>query len=152
MTTKALVDSFTLPSRSSHRADELPRGLRFSLDGTVAYVGLFGTKYPRLFKFNKVTGIDDEGLVVVNGYKLSQNYPNPFNPSTKISFELPISGYTTLKVYDMLGSEIAVLVDKELTSGSHSVNFDAANLATGTYIYQLNVNGTRITNKMILLK
>lgn len=152
--TKTIVDSFNLPDPRPGivDADKLPRALDFSPNGNVAYVSLFGTNYARIYKFNKVTGIDDEGLVVVNGYKLSQNYPNPFNPSTKISFELPISGYTTLKVYDMLGSEIAVLVDKELTSGSHSVNFDAANLATGTYIYQLNVNGTRITNKMILLK
>ena len=152
VTTKTLVDSFTLPSPDPVPLDEFPRGLAFSPDGSTAYVGLFGNKYDRIYKFSKSTGINDEGLVVVNGYKLSQNYPNPFNPSTKISFELPMSGYTTLKVYDMLGREVAVLVDKELTSGSHSVNFNAANLASGTYIYQLNVNGTRITNKMVLLK
>ena len=93
-----------------------------------------------------------QGQVVVDGYKLSQNYPNPFNPSTKITFELKNSGYTTLKVYDMLGNEVATLVQNELTSGSHSVNFNAASLASGTYVYQLNVNGTRITNKMVLLK
>ena len=52
----------------------------------------------------------------------------------------------------MLGNEVATLVQNELTSGSHSVNFNAANLASGTYVYQLNVNGTRITNKMVLLK
>jgi hypothetical protein len=152
VTTKAIVDSFTMPDPLPGGADKLPRGLDFSPDGGVAYVGLFGTAYPRIYKFSKVSGINDEGLVVVNGYKLSQNYPNPFNPSTKISFELPMSGYTTLKVYDMLGSEVAVLIDKELNSGSHSVNFNAANLSSGTYIYQLNVNGTRITSKMLLLK
>ena len=104
----------------------------------------------RLYRFDKVTGVEDEGQVIVDGYKLSQNYPNPFNPSTKINFELKNSGYTTLKVYDMLGNEVATLVQNELATGSHSVNFNAANLASGTYVYQLNVNGTRITNKMVL--
>jgi hypothetical protein len=98
-----------------------------------------------------ISAITDE-RVFPQEFKLFQNYPNPFNPTTNISFELPMSGYTTLKVYDMLGNEVATLVKNELTSGIHTVNFDAANLASGTYVYQLNVNGTRITNKMVLLK
>ncbi len=146
----AIVDSFSLPVTG--QADEFPRGLAFSNDGNTAYVGLFGTAFDRLYRFDKVTGVEDEGQIVVDGYKLSQNYPNPFNPSTKINFELKNSGYTTLKVYDMLGNEVATLVQNELATGSHSVNFNAANLASGTYVYQLNVNGTRITNKMVLLK
>ena len=83
---------------------------------------------------------------------LSQNYPNPFNPSTKISFELPVSGFTTLKVYDILGREVAVLLNEELMAGSHIINFNASNLASGTYIYRLNGNGNSLTRKMILLK
>ncbi|WP_304131240.1 T9SS type A sorting domain-containing protein, partial [Ignavibacterium album] len=79
-------------------------------------------------------------------------YPNPFNPSTSINFELPKNGYTTLKIYDMLGNEVATLIDKEMTAGQHSVKFNAQNLASGTYLYQLNVNGVRISNKMILMK
>ena len=146
----AIVDSFTFPATGF--LDELPRGIAFSSDGKTAYVGLFGTAFDRLYRFNQVTAVDEEGQNIVNGYALSQNYPNPFNPTTKISFQLPMSGYTTLKVYDMLGSEVATLVSSELASGSHSVNFDAANLSSGTYVYQLNVNGTRITNKMVLLK
>lgn len=152
----AIVDSFKLPLNTYPftitDVDKLPRGLAFSNDGNTAYVGLFGTKYSRLYRFDKVTGVKEKGQIVVDGYKLSQNYPNPFNPSTKINFELPQSGYTTLKVYDMLGKEVATLVNGELKSGAHSVNFNASNLSSGTYIYQLNVNGTRITNKMILLK
>ncbi|HMN25644.1 MAG TPA: T9SS type A sorting domain-containing protein [Ignavibacteriaceae bacterium] len=146
----AIVDSFSLPVTG--KSDELPRGIAFSNDGKTAYVGLFGTAFNRLYRFNELTSVDEEGQNIVNGYALSQNYPNPFNPTTKISFQLPMSGYTTLKVYDMLGSEVATLVNSELASGSHSVNFDAANLSSGTYVYQLNVNGTRITNKMVLLK
>jgi hypothetical protein len=132
---------------------ERARGLAFSPDGNTAYLTTYNRSDIVSFqKFTKVTSVDEEGQVVVDGYKLSQNYPNPFNPSTKINFELKNSGYTTLKVYDMLGNEVATLVQNELTSGSHSVNFNAASLASGTYVYQLNVNGTRITNKMVLLK
>jgi hypothetical protein len=147
----AIVDSFSLPGDISG-TDAFPRGLAFSNDGKTAYVGLFDTRFDRLYRFDKVTGVEEDGQVVVDGYKLSQNYPNPFNPSTKITFELKSSGYTTLKIYDMLGNEVATLVQNELASGSHSVNFNAASLASGTYVYQLNVNGTRITNKMVILK
>ena len=150
-----LVDSIKWVMNVPDSPDERARGLAFSPDYRYAYACAFGTSsIPAFQKFENPnwTSVDEEGQVVVDGYKLSQNYPNPFNPSTKISFELKASGYTTLKVYDMLGNEVATLVQNELTSGAHSVNFNAANLASGTYVYQLNVNGTRITNKMVLLK
>ena len=152
-TTDQIVDSinttFVTPLDAAYR----PRGLAFSPDYQTAYTIYFGGTVPAVIKYtNTGSGISEEGQVVVDGYKLSQNYPNPFNPSTKISFELKASGYTTLKVYDMLGNEVATLVQNELTFGNHSVNFNAANLASGTYLYQLTVNGTRITNKMVLLK
>jgi hypothetical protein len=141
--------SFNVPENPGER----PRALDFSPDGNIAYIGVFGAASDLVQKVvNTGSDVDDEGQVVVNGYALSQNYPNPFNPTTKINFELKSSGYTTLKVYDMLGNEVATLVQNELTSGSHSVNFNASSLASGTYVYQLNVNGTRITNKMVLLK
>lgn len=151
--TNALVDSLKWQFNTPGSPDERPRGLAFSPNGNIAYATCFGgSSYPAFQKFERPTSVDEEGQTVVNGYALSQNYPNPFNPTTKISFELPMSGYTTLKVYDMLGNEVATLVQNELASGTHSVNFNAANFASGTYVYQLNVNGTRITNKMVLLK
>jgi len=148
--TDSLKWAFTTPQSNAER----PRVITFSLDGNNAYLGCFGgAGYPLIQKVVYTgSSVDEEGQSVVNGYKLSQNYPNPFNPGTKINFELRESGFTTLKIYDMLGNEVATLVNNELTSGIHSVNFNAANLASGTYVYQLNVNGTRITNKMILLK
>jgi hypothetical protein len=152
ITTKTLVDSFTLVDPDTSLSDDLPRAIAFSNDGNTAYVGVFGTGYDRIYKFDNVTSVDDQGQVVVNGYKLSQNYPNPFNPSTKISFELPASGFVNLKVYDMLGREVAELVSGEMTSGTHSVNFNASDLASGTYIYRLTANGNVLTNKMLLLK
>lgn len=153
LTTKTLIDSFSLPfPNDPGNADQLPRALAFSNDGNTAYVGLFGSAFDRIYRFNNVTSVDDPGYTVVNGYKLSQNYPNPFNPSTKISFEIPVSGFVSLKVYDMLGREVSVLVNEEMASGTHTVNFNANDLSTGTYVYQLTSNGNVISNKMVLLK
>jgi len=153
LATNTVTDSLAWIFNVPMSPNERPRAIDFSPDGNTAYIGVFGAASDLVQKVvNTGVGVEDQGEVVVNGYKLSQNYPNPFNPTTKISFELPMSGYTTLKVYDMLGNEVATLVQNELTTGTHSVNFNAANLASGTYVYQLNVNGTRITNKMVLLK
>lgn len=153
LSTSSVVDSLKWTFNVPLNPAERPRAIDFSPDGLIAYFGVFGAASDLVQKAVYTgTGVDEEGQTVVNGYALSQNYPNPFNPTTKISFELPLSGYTTLKVYDMLGNEVATLVQNELASGTHSVNFNAANLASGTYVYQLNVNGTRITNKMVLLK
>jgi len=153
LATNQVLDSLKWEFVVPLNPNERPRGIDFSPDGNTAYIGCFGgSGYMLVQKVEKLVGVEDQGEVVVNGYKLSQNYPNPFNPTTKINFELSSSGYTTLKIYDMLGNEVATLVQGELSAGTHSVNFNASNLASGTYLYQLNVNGTRITNKMVLLK
>jgi hypothetical protein len=85
-------------------------------------------------------------------FSLSQNYPNPFNPSTHIDFDLQKSGMTTLVVYNILGEKIATLINRNLTAGQHSVDFNASKLSSGVYIYQLNSSGKTISKKMILLK
>lgn len=154
MNTGQIVDSIKWQFNVPANPNERPRGIAFSPDYRYAYVTCFGaSNYPAVQKFrNPNVSVDDNGLTMIDGYKLSQNYPNPFNPTTTINFELPKNGYTTLKVYDMLGNEVASLIDKEMTAGQHSVKFNAQNLASGTYLYQLNVNGVRISNKMILMK
>jgi hypothetical protein len=85
-------------------------------------------------------------------YKLYQNYPNPFNPVTNIIYQIPKSGLVQLKVFDLLGSEVAELVNEEKAEGSYSINFDASNLPSGVYIYSLRVNEYIQNNKMTLLK
>ena len=83
---------------------------------------------------------------------LEQNYPNPFNPSTKISWQLPVGNWQTLKVYDLLGNEIATLIDEYKPAGSYEVEFDATGLSSGMYFYKFQAGNFAETKKMILLK
>ena len=92
------------------------------------------------------------GEVLPSKYDLSQNYPNPFNPSTKISFSLPQADVVTLKIYDILGSEVATLVNGKMEAGKYEINFDASNLPSGAYIYRIQTNNFQATKKMMLLK
>jgi len=85
-------------------------------------------------------------------FKLYQNYPNPFNPTTNITYALPKSGNVQLKVYDILGNEVAALVNGTKDAGFHTVSFDASNLASGIYIYSLKSEGININQKMLLMK
>jgi len=89
---------------------------------------------------------------VLQSFILEQNYPNPFNPSTTIRYSIPTSEFVTLKVYDVLGNEIATLVNEEKPIGSFEVNFNAVELSSGIYFYKLQVGSFIETKKMILLK
>jgi hypothetical protein len=93
-----------------------------------------------------------ENISAVNDFKLNQNYPNPFNPSTLISYQLPVSGHVELKVYDLLGREVASLVNKEQSAGNYQVNFNAAGLTSGMYIYRLQAGDKVESRKMQLLR
>lgn len=95
---------------------------------------------------------DNSNLPLPNEYALNQNFPNPFNPETKISYSIPTAGFATLKVYDLLGKEIATIVSGEQMPGNYSVSFDASNLPSGVYVYQLLAEGVKISRKMSLLK
>ncbi|MFA6470158.1 MAG: Ig-like domain-containing protein [Bacteroidota bacterium] len=85
-------------------------------------------------------------------YMLSQNFPNPFNPATKITFAVPVSNSTTLKIFDMLGREVAVLLNEKKDAGTYTVTFTASNLPSGVYFYQLRSGNFVETKKMILMK
>ena len=96
--------------------------------------------------------VANEQTAAPNTFTLEQNYPNPFNPSTKVTFSLAKSGFTILNVYNILGQKVASLVSGNLQAGTHEVNFNAANLSSGIYIYRLESNANVATKKMILLK
>ena len=103
----------------------------------------------------KLPAFEKQGSEIISGinnYSLSQNYPNPFNPATTIMFSLPVSAQVTLKVYDVLGREAASLVDSYKEAGSHSIKFDASNLTSGIYFYQLKAGEYIETKKLILQK
>jgi hypothetical protein len=101
-------------------------------------------------------GIQPISNLVPGSFHLKQNYPNPFNPVTSISFGIPQSGNAKLSVFDILGREVAVLVNENLTAGEYKINFNASNLPSGVYMYRLSVNGDKAnftdTKKLILVK
>ena len=99
-----------------------------------------------------VTGIENVITTLPSEFTLEQNYPNPFNPTTKINYQIPELSFVSLKIYDLLGSEIVRLVSEEKSVGSYEVGFDAANLPSGVYFYRLQAGSFVETKKMLLLK
>ena len=88
----------------------------------------------------------------ISRFELNQNYPNPFNPTTQIEYSLPERGHVSLKVYDLLGKEVAMLVNEHKAPGSYEVSFDASGLSSGVYFYRLKANGFVDTKKLVVLK
>jgi hypothetical protein len=97
-----------------------------------------------------VTGVDEELQPLT--YKLDQNFPNPFNPSTKIKYSVPQPSNVTIKVFDILGREIETLVNEEKPIGTYELTWNAANLPSGVYFYQLKAGNYKAVKKMILMK
>ena len=93
---------------------------------------------------------DDESIA--EQFELQQNYPNPFNPITRISYAIPSASFVNLKVYDIIGNEITVLVNEEKQAGNYQIDFDATELTGGVYFYQLLTGSFVETKKMILMK
>jgi len=131
---------------------ELPRpgGMVFNPHGD-----LFITSFQNntiLKVTNLPTVIEDNHTSVVNKFSLEQNYPNPFNPSTSIQYRVSSTSNVSLKVYDVLGNEVATLVNEEKPAGSYEVKFDAAGLSSGIYFYKLQAGTFTETKKMTLIK
>jgi hypothetical protein len=99
-----------------------------------------------------ISGAEGGNAIVPASFKLLQNYPNPFNPSTKISWQSPVGSWQTLKVYDVLGNEVAKLIDEYKSAGSYEVEFDGSSLSSGVYFYQLRAGSFVEAKKMILLR
>jgi len=100
---------------------------------------------------NTVLSTDNDD-VVIKTYGLEQNYPNPFNPSTTINYALANEEHVSLKVYDIMGREVAELVNEDQTAGTYSLDFDASSLASGMYFYKISAGNFVSTKKMVLLK
>jgi photosystem II stability/assembly factor-like uncharacterized protein len=120
-----------------------------SFDGANAWaVGNSGTI---ITNYSQTTGIEGE-FGNVSEFSLDQNYPNPFNPSTKIRFSIAFEAFVTVKVFDMLGSEIATLINEKLLAGSYILNFNASGLNSGVYFYSISTDKFSDTRKMIVMK
>lgn len=111
-----------------------------------------GDGYLFMVEHQTISSIDGEVNANPNSFVLGQNYPNPFNPVTKIEYYIPENGLVTLNVYDILGNLVAELANGNQVKGSHSINFNASSLASGTYLYRLNYNGKSVSKKLLLLK
>jgi hypothetical protein len=124
--------------------------LDYSLNDHTGYLINYPTRIISTAPVNAITAADNDQIV--SDYKLLQNYPNPFNPSTTISFSIPEINFVTLKVYDLVGTEIATLVNQEMTQGNHEVNFNAEGLTSGIYFYTLQAGNFKETKKLMLLR
>ncbi len=119
--------------------------------GNTNYNG-YGPNGGYLQKYAIITGVPRETSGIPKNFGLSQNYPNPFNPTTRIEYRVPSISYVVLTVYDVLGREVAVLVNEEKSAGNYSVVFNANNLPSGIYFYRLQAGNFTETKKMILVK
>ncbi len=90
--------------------------------------------------------------MIPGGFTLHQNYPNPFNPVTTLRFTIHGTGFTSLKVFDILGKEVSTLVNEELAEGTYQTTFNADNLTSGVYFYRLKSGSYMQTKSMILMK
>jgi hypothetical protein len=114
--------------------------------------GIDPVSIPGLYTGNPlVVSVEDE-LAIPNDIALKQNYPNPFNPSTKIEYRISDIGFVSLKIYDILGNEIATLVNEEKPAGTFRVDWNASKVPSGVYFYQLKTDGFVETKKMMLMK
>jgi hypothetical protein len=120
---------------------------------------IYNKNIAQLFYDNNYKSVDSLTLINQNyftltpkDFYLSQNYPNPFNPSTKISFDLPLENFVSIKVYDVLGNEVATLINENKRAGNYEVEFNASSLSSGIYLYRIKTENFTQTKKMVLLR
>jgi hypothetical protein len=108
--------------------------------------------YETGFNTTGLIAIEKIGTIIPREFTLSQNYPNPFNPTTKIMFALPKSSFTKLVIYDILGMEMATIVNNQLNAGTYEAEWNASKYPSGVYFYRLEAGSFVSTKKMILIK
>lgn len=146
-------DGYSWETRNQGMTDTLINTMYISSNGFL----YAGTRNKGVFRsVLPITSVEETNQYLPQNFMLYQNYPNPFNPSTKISWQSPVSSWQTLKVFDVLGNEVAALVDENKPAGSYEVEFNASsgirNLSSGIYMYQLRAGEFVQTKKMILIR
>ena len=119
---------------------------------TVTAVGAIASPKTVEVRQSVYVSVEDEKGVIPTKYELFQNYPNPFNPSTKIQFNIPDEDRVVLKIFNLMGQEVATLVNKPLAAGSYTFDFDASKLNSGIYFYKLSTSKYNFVKKMLLIK
>ncbi|MFN3596041.1 MAG: T9SS type A sorting domain-containing protein [Rubricoccaceae bacterium] len=132
--------------------DGRPRGIAFSPDGMVAYVGAFNQPAPSVQRFVSQAVATERQPGEATGVTLAQNAPNPFGASTSIAFSIDRPAQVRLRVLDVTGREVGVLVDEALAAGNYSATFEAGALAAGVYVYTLEVDGAPTTRRMLIVR
>lgn len=147
---KALTESgSTYVLHLGYQKDPQPGSAAFNDNAPISKATLIYRKITQA----QIIGIQNIGNEIPGQYSLSQNYPNPFNPTTRISFSLPKNSYVTLKVFDLLGREVARILDnKYILAGNKEVDFNASSLSSGVYFYEINAGTFTNTKKMVLVK
>jgi hypothetical protein len=138
--------SFTWITKEGYFLDVTPKDKNPG-EGTIEITGLSYTSVG-----TTPSGIEERGPTVPSTPVLSQNYPNPFNPTTAISYQLPTASTVTLKVYDVLGKEVATLIEGAQSAGIHTVRFDGSSLRSGVYFYRIQAGSFEETKKLVLIK
>ncbi len=113
------------------------------------FFGVFGDPSLAL-KYDILAAVEEDKIV--NEFELYQNYPNPFNPTTQISFSLPEKAFVQLKIFDVLGKEVATLINTEMSPGKHEIEFNGSSLSSGIYLYQIKAGIYNQVRKMLLVK
>lgn len=116
------------------------------------YVQEFSKRYKESGGSSTITGVEEQKSDMPASYKLSQNYPNPFNPTTNFQFQIPTAGVVTIKVYDILGREVAVLLNDVKPAGTYTLTWNASHVSSGVYFYRLQSKNTMLNRKMLILK
>jgi hypothetical protein len=127
-------------------------GLYFTNDMTGYAVSPYGQIIKTTTGGGVLIGVEPVSYIVPQKYNLYQNYPNPFNPVTKIRFDIPKAMNASLKIYDILGREVSVVVNDFLIPGTYAFDFDGSSLPSGVYFYVLNGEGFYESKKMVLVK
>lgn len=147
LSSDAGLNFITIPISSGAGAGEIAVDRGYILDMRTQGVCKLNVNYNIITPVNEnlITGIPDK-------FNLYQNYPNPFNPTTTIKFDIPKSGFVTLKLYDMLGREVNTVINGFRNSGTYEVNFNGADISSGVYFYRMHYDNMTLTKKLMLLK